>query len=139
MFADEKNQNNKDERKDIGDYFWGAGYSHGTGFRPFHEKISENPEHKDDFQHHFSHRMGNVNWVCLCCGAYTYYVCIKGITILQADVHHPSIRDRFYAFVGLSELNRRAVDIAFGSSGYILELSRAFRKVSSAPYSFMIL
>ena len=71
LFADEKNQNNKDERKDIGDYFWGAGYSHGTGFRPFHEKISENPEHKEDFQHHFSHRMGNVNWVCLCCGTYT--------------------------------------------------------------------
>ena len=59
--------------------------------------------------------------------------------ILQADVHHPSIRDRFYAFVGLSELNRSAVDIAFGSSGYILELSRAFRKVSLASCSFMVL
>ena len=66
FFADEKNQNNKiDERRDIGDYFWGAGYSHRTDFRPFYDKISANPEHKEDFRHHFSHRMGNVNWVCL--------------------------------------------------------------------------
>ena len=66
FFVDEKNQNNKlDERRDIGDYFWGAGYSHRTDFRPFYDKISANPEHKEDFQHHFSHRMGNVNWVCL--------------------------------------------------------------------------
>jgi len=57
--------------------------------------------------------------------AFTYIFCV-----FQAVVHIPSIRDRFYAFVGLSGRNDRALDIGFGSPGYVLELARAFRNVS---------
>ena len=55
---------------------------------------------------------------------------IKYAFLFQDVVQHSSIRDRFYAFVGLSERNDRALDIGFGSPGYVLELARAFRSVS---------
>lgn len=70
----------------------------------------------------------------MCAESYVTHIYLQSIYmhffVFQAVVHIPSIRDRFYAFVGLSGRNDRALDIGFGSPGYVLELARAFRSVS---------